>query len=774
MADVSTTEKTDKDRWNSPSMAAAWLLLAAAGALFFAGRAAPLQMAHLVFFAMSIGLCAVSVFAFWVRAAGGVRPSQIDAGFREIFDEDDKPAAITDADCKIIRLNKAARARAGMQGDSAYAGQIFAAWAHDADAVVFRLVEEAARNGEAAEGLNSPIPLRLTVRRMKGGRLLWSVEGGSSIPVLDAEDAPFGVARIDMSGAIRSSNAIFQAQSNGDRVRIVKAAVQARQMDIAWAGTELAGGRRVGIALHAGDLGETNVVVFPEWSETTHGREAVFEHLPVALARLTPQGDVISINAAARVVLGPRAAAGVSFESLVEGLGRGIAAHLEDAADGVVSSRPELAVCENGEREVFLQITFGLSEIDDGASILAVLSDATEQKSLEQQFVQSQKMQAIGQLAGGLAHDFNNLLTAILGHCDLLMIRADEATPDYADLRQIRQNANRAAALVRQLLAFSRKQTLQPQSVRIAGTLGELSHLLNRLLGERVEMRLSHEPDLWPVWIDKQQFEQVVVNLAVNARDAMPEGGKVTMSCANHCITTEVLRDRAKIAPGDYVQIEVSDTGVGIRPDRLDKVFEPFFTTKKVGEGTGLGLSTAYGIVKRMGGFIFVESKEGVGTKFTLLLPRVVNEAPKELGEPMKDAPADLTGIGVILLVEDEAPVRAFASRALQMRGYRVIEADCADAALHELAECDFDVNLVISDVVMPGADGPTWVREARRTRPDLPVIFVSGYAEDLFRKGREDVGENRFLSKPFSLNQLSNEVKAAMDEQMVQGAAVN
>ena len=277
-------------------------------------------------------------------------------------------------------------------------------------------------------------------------------------------------------------------------------------------------------------------------------------------------------------------------------------------------------------------------------------------------------------------------------------------------------------------------------------------------------MKLELGEGLWPVWIDKQQFEQVIVNLVVNARDAMPEGGAVILSCANHHLTEEMSRDRAVVEPGEYVQIQVADRGVGIRPDRLDKVFEPFFTTKNVGEGTGLGLSTAYGIVKQMGGFIFVDSQEGAGTTFTLLLPRAVEKLEEETLPQLEKKTHDMTGSGVILLVEDEAPVRAFGSRALQMRGYQVIEADCAEAALQRLEECDYQVDLVVSDVVMPGIDGPTWVREARKTRPDLPVIFVSGYAEDVFRKGREEVGDDRFLSKPFSLDQLSTEVKAALD----------
>lgn len=749
---------------NSPSMLAAWLLLAAGGALFFAGRAAPLEMAHLVFFSMSIGLCAVSVFAFWVRAISNEKSVSVETSFREIFDEDDKPAAITDEDCKILTINNAARKRVIDGGDQAYAGQIFAAWAHDADEVVFRLARTARIHGAASEVLNSVTPMRLSARRMRGGRLLWSMDDGGAPPNLSLDEAPFGFARIDALGAVRSENPVFKSYSNAERTAIVASAREAQEMGDGWTGVDVSGGRRVSTAVQPGDLNDLNLYVFPEWAEASHSRELVFEQIPVALARLTPDGDVISVNAAARALLGPAVRPGVAFETVVEGTARGIGDQLQDVLEGGAVARSELAVCENGEREVFLQISLGLLDFDGGASVLAVLSDATEQKTLEQQFVQSQKMQAVGQLAGGVAHDFNNLLTAILGHCDLLMLRSDTSTPDYADLTQIRQNANRAAALVRQLLAFSRKQTLQPQSVRIADTLAELSHLLNRLIGERIVMKLNHEDDLWPVWIDKQQFEQVIVNLVVNARDAMPEGGAVTLSCANQRLSEELARDRAVVEPGDYVQIQVTDTGFGIRPDRLDKIFEPFFTTKKVGEGTGLGLSTAYGIVKQMGGFIFVDSAENKGTTFTVLLPRAVEENSADATLESESKAPDLTGSGVVLLVEDEAPVRAFGSRALQMRGYQVIEADCAETALKRLEDCDYKVDLVVSDVVMPGIDGPTWVREARKTRPDLPVIFVSGYAEDVFRKGREEVGDDRFLSKPFSLDQLSTEVKAALD----------
>ena len=417
----------------------------------------------------------MSVCAFWVRAVSQERPQAIEASFREIFDEDDKPAAITDAECRVLTINNAARRRISDRADCAYAGQIFAAWAHDADEVVYRLAHAAQTDGAASEVMNSVTPLRLSARRMQGGRLLWSMDGGDALAQLSLDDAPFGFARVDMLGAIRASNPVFSTYSIVERTEIVAAAQRAQSFGEGWAGVDVSGGRRVSIAVQPGELNELNLFSFPEWAEASHSRELVFEQIPVALARLTPDGDVISVNAAARALLGASAQPGAAFGDFVEGVAGNIPERLKEVIEGKGGTRSELVVCENGDREVFLQVSLGLLDFDGGASVLAVLSDATEQKTLEQQFVQSQKMQAVGQLAGGVAHDFNNLLTAILGHCDLLMLRSDASTPDYADLTQIRQNANRAAALVRQLLAFSRKQTLQPQSVRIGHVGGALA-----------------------------------------------------------------------------------------------------------------------------------------------------------------------------------------------------------------------------------------------------------------------------------------------------------
>lgn len=493
------------------------------------------------------------------------------------------------------------------------------------------------------------------------------------------------------------------------------------------------------------------------------------DDLPVALVRIKADGAIDYINTAALNLLGDHATAGVNISTVIEGMGRSFKERLAETMRGREQGRNEVARGRSDDREVFLQVSLSRIVRDGEAFVLAVLNDATELKTLEAQFVQSQKMQAVGQLAGGVAHDFNNLLTAINGHCDLMLLRHDSSDTDHADLMQIRQNANRAAALVRQLLAFSRKQTLRPKTLHLFDTLSELTHLLNRLLGEKVKLTITHDPDLFPVRVDNRQLEQVVMNLVVNARDAMPEGGVVHLTTHSEVLEEDLLRDRATVPMGKYAVIEVSDTGVGIQQDRIAKVFEPFYTTKKVGEGTGLGLSTAYGIVKQTGGFIFVDSTVNVGTTFKIYLPAYLEEAS---GDPVETVVVeadvqvtDLSGRGVVLLVEDEAPVRSFGARALQLRGYTVLEAESGEQALEILSDETLHIDLFVSDVVMPGLDGPSWVKIARKGRPEVPTIFVSGYAEDSFKDGNSEIPNAKFLAKPFTLNELTENVKATLVE---------
>jgi two-component system, cell cycle sensor histidine kinase and response regulator CckA len=453
---------------------------------------------------------------------------------------------------------------------------------------------------------------------------------------------------------------------------------------------------------------------------------------------------------------------GSPIGAILEGLGRPIADWLGEAQSGRNEGRPEFLRLSNQDSEAFLQVALCRAGEAGSSDLIAMLSDATQFKTLEAQFVQSQKMQAIGQLAGGVAHDFNNLLTAISGHCDLLLLRHDRGDPDYADLVQINQNANRAASLVGQLLAFSRKQTLTPKIIDLRDTLSDLTHLLNRLVGEKVRLTLQHDPDLRAIRADKRQLEQVIMNLVVNARDAMPKGGSILIETANHTLTEELRRDRASVAPGDYVIVKVTDAGTGIPPEKMSKIFEPFFTTKRTGEGTGLGLSTAYGIMKQTGGFIFCDSVAGEGTTFSLYFP--AHDATEvEVAQAEPDPPprrAGRTGEGVVLLVEDEAPVRAFASRALRLRGYTVIEADSAEEALKALDDTALAVDVFVTDVIMPGMDGPTWVREALKDRPNTRVVFVSGYAQDSFGDNQALIPNSVFLPKPFSLSELTTTVQ--------------
>lgn len=484
----------------------------------------------------------------------------------------------------------------------------------------------------------------------------------------------------------------------------------------------------------------------------------VFEGLPVPILTIATDGTILSANSSAQKLLALGSDDLPPLYDLVEGMGRPIAEWLTDAANGRGLLKTEFVRAVRPGQELFLQIALGRREVGDDVQLIGVLNDATELKSLEAQFVQSQKMQAIGQLAGGVAHDFNNLLTAISGHCDLLLLRHDEGDPEFMDLMQIAQNANRAASLVGQLLAFSRKQNLKPQPLDLRDTMSDLTHLLNRLVGEKITLELNIAPTDKVIRADRRQFEQVIMNLVVNARDAMPNGGVIRIDVEPRRLTEPLLRERADLPPGDYVVITVRDNGTGIASDKLPKIFEPFFTTKKTGEGTGLGLSTAYGIVKQTGGFIFAESTLGKETKFSLFFPAHLRPSDPEVQvKPKSDRAASSQSGGVILLVEDEAPVRAFASRALRMRGYTVLEAESAEIALETLSNPDLKVDIFVTDVIMPGLDGPTWVKQALETRPDTRVVFVSGYAEESLAENQMRVPNSVFLPKPFSLNQLTN-----------------
>jgi two-component system, cell cycle sensor histidine kinase and response regulator CckA len=497
-----------------------------------------------------------------------------------------------------------------------------------------------------------------------------------------------------------------------------------------------------------------------------------FNNTPLAIATVDRAGKVLRTNASFSrlfgVLLGPDKGAGSrSILSIIASNEHsGLQKALAEAHKGKGEIAPiDLSVAGDGERSARFFVSSVEDKDGDGEVAILYALETTEQRALEQQFAQAQKMQAVGQLAGGVAHDFNNVLQAIIGYSDLLLTQHRPTDPSFQDIMQIKQNANRAASLVRQLLAFSRRQTLRPQVVELGDVLSDLSLLLKRLLGEKVELDLHHGRDLWPIKADVNQFEQVIVNLAVNARDAMPKGGKVSMRTANVTEAESARYNYRGLPNADYVLIEVEDTGTGIPLDVRDKIFEPFFTTKEVGKGTGLGLSTVYGIVKQTGGFIYLETEIDKGTEFRIFLPRHIPdpatiEAPKV--EVAPSPTADLTGRGAILYVEDEEAVRAFGARALSARGYTVLQAASGVEALALLDERDDPIDLIVSDVVMPEMDGPTLLGELRKRGVTAKVIFCSGYAEEAFAKNLPEGEAFGFLPKPFSLKQLIEAVKEA------------
>ncbi len=517
-----------------------------------------------------------------------------------------------------------------------------------------------------------------------------------------------------------------------------------------------------------------------------------FNNTPMAIASVNGDGRILRINAPflrlfAGVVSRDDVEEGAQLESIVHESSR---SQMMQALAAAKDRQGDITPIESRHpgdetRYVRFYVNAVIDESDEAPEEAAIIYavETTEQKALETQMAQTQKLNAVGTLAGGIAHDFNNVLTAILLSSDHLLLQARPSDASFADLMEIKRNANRAAVLVRQLLAFSRKQTMRPAVLNLTDVVGDLRMLVDRLIsGTNVKLEVDYGRDLWPVRTDLSQFEQVLINLCVNARDAMPQGGTILIKTRNVTADEADAFHQADLPREDLVMVEVADTGTGIAPEIMDKIFEPFFTTKEVGKGTGLGLSMVYGIVKQSGGYIHPESELGRGTSFRIFLPRHIPEqvavpptvvaadsSQQAQPVPVISAPPaedlDLTGkSAVVLLVEDEEAVRRGGKRMLETRGYTVHEAGSGTEALEIMDELNGEVDIVVSDVVMPEMDGPTLLRELRKNHPDLKFIFVSGYAEDAFARNLPADAKFGFLPKPFSLKQLAVAVREMLD----------
>jgi two-component system cell cycle sensor histidine kinase/response regulator CckA len=785
-------------------------LIAGAGLLAIAPAALPSLLSlsaqgdMLMGIALAIPLAASLVFMGW-------RMKRMTGEVQELLaslNAEPGPRLLLNADGTAVFANRAARELFGtgalplsrlipMAGDDASR--------EEAQRLV-RLAE-ARQTGEVLLHLMRPgggtelFSARLEPLENNGGLLLLRLEDMTARTAIDIamreeldhladilDQAPFGLAALDSVGRITFANHRLSEWAGVSAIELQGQPFDALLEIVPLAGgfgrmtllktkdgqglrveTWRAGGSEAGgiVALKslASELGGLagGTLPIPEG-----GAGYLFERSPVGMALVDLEGQITQANPALAAMMGldPTQIAGQALSDRLAPEDRmDVAAQLSKLVMGAARGA-QIDVRLTGARQAAATMFASpLSDAMDGdgpSGLLLHFIDTTEQKNLEVQFAQAQKMHAMGQLAGGIAHDFNNLLTAMIGFCDLLLVRHGQGDPSFADIMQIKQNANRAASLVRQLLAFSRRQTLRPRLVDITDSLSELSHLLRRLLGEVIEFKLDHGRDLGFVRVDPGQFEQVIINLAVNARDAMQGGGSLTIRTGTARFERPTQRGAELIPKGEYVLIEVADTGSGIPKEHIGRIFEPFFTTKPVGSGTGLGLSTVYGILKQTDGFILVDSAAGQGTTFTILLPRYASgdtPAPP-LAESGKSGEMahDLSGAGTILLVEDEDAVRMFALRALRNKGYRVLEARSGEQALDLLNE--EPVDLLVTDVVMPGMDGITLARLVRVEHPGIKLILMSGYTEDAARGKLDDMKDLHFLAKPFSLKQLAGMVK--------------
>ena len=766
-------------RWLVPALVAA---AAASGALLFASVGEPLFAG--LFLA---GVVAMLVAAFVLEK----RNSQSEPASAAVAVPDfalasaalnmtRDPAALSDSSGRLLGTNAAYRSRYGDAGPNALPGS---AKAKDA---LRSLAAQAWRDGRAT----AEVPLKaglvpVSVERAGSAAdfLLWRIARGQPDMLATLVKRVSGVegelfslsgvmaAAVDDQGRILAANAAFVDRLGGDKATVVGrhfgeiAEIRDKALRLLAEGENAPPLRLVHVPVD-GDKDEgAGLMLLIDTVEPTQPDSsnmlALLDLLPLGLALVDRDGRFLTMNKAFKVAGGIKEGNPPVYPGdlvVKEDKGAVADAVRRNARGPAMSGDLPIRLNAQPGEPVALTVA-GLRGLGE-ASVLLLLKDNSEEAKLKRQVAQATKMQAVGQLAGGVAHDFNNILTAIIGHCDLMLMRHAPGDSDYDDLQQIKSNSNRAAGLTRQLLAFSRQQTLRPQVLQLPDVVSEVSHLLKRLLGETVQLVVKHGRDLFPVRADPGQLEQVIVNLSVNARDAMAGKGGGTLTIQTYSVKAgQVAELGSDILPiADYAALSIADTGTGIPANVLGKVFEPFFTTKDVGKGTGLGLSTVYGIVKQSGGYIFADSKVGEGTRFTIYLPAHEVEAKASRSRAAKPQESELWGTGTVLLVEDEPMVRTVAERALTRHGYKVLTANNGEDALEILGK-DEEVNLLISDVVMPVMDGPTMVREARKAHPQLPILFMSGYAEEQLRKSI-DIDHVAFLPKPFSVQELAEAVR--------------